>query len=123
MSPVLLIPGNMCDERLWQPVGERLAEAGHRVRHAPVLDQRSIGEMARAVEACREHGAARVMAAATHAVFAGDAAGTLARAGLDAGVVADTVQDGERAGRLFTVLDSGALFARAIRALHDEAAW
>lgn len=76
--------------------------------------------MARAVEASREHGAARVMAAATHAVFAGDAAGTLARAGLDAGAVADTVHDGVRAGPLFTVLDSGALFARAIRALHDQ---
>jgi ribose-phosphate pyrophosphokinase len=76
--------------------------------------------MARAVAACRAHGAARVMAAATHAIFAGDAAGTLARAGLDAGAVADTVHDGARAGPLFTVLDSGVLFARAIRALHDQ---
>lgn len=76
--------------------------------------------MARAVKACRDRGAARVMAAATHAVFAGDAAGTLAHAGLDAGAVADTVADGSRAGGLFTVLDSGVLFARAIRALHDD---
>jgi ribose-phosphate pyrophosphokinase len=78
------------------------------------------GTMARAVQASREHGAARVMAAATHAVFAGDAAMALARAGLDAGAVADTVHDGSRAGELFTVLDSGVLFARAIRALHDD---
>jgi pimeloyl-ACP methyl ester carboxylesterase len=28
MPPILLIPGNMCDERLWQPVAERLAAAG-----------------------------------------------------------------------------------------------
>jgi ribose-phosphate pyrophosphokinase len=76
------------------------------------------GTMARAVTSCRERGAARVMAAATHAIFAGDAAGTLARAGLDDGAVADTVHDGSRAGELFTVLDSSALFAQAIRCLH-----
>lgn len=49
MPPVLLIPGNMCDARLWQPVAERLAEAGHAVRHAPKLDQPSIAAMAEAV--------------------------------------------------------------------------
>lgn len=78
------------------------------------------GTMARAVTACRARGAARVMAAATHAIFAGDAAGTLARAGLDAGAVADTVYDGRRAGALFTVLDSSVLFAQAIRCLHAQ---
>ncbi|HEX8603399.1 MAG TPA: ribose-phosphate diphosphokinase [Pseudoduganella sp.] len=75
--------------------------------------------MARAVQSCRERGAARVMAAATHAIFAGDAAGKLARAGLEAGVVADTVHDGSRAGGQFTVLDSSVLFAQAIRCLHE----
>jgi pimeloyl-ACP methyl ester carboxylesterase len=49
MPPILLIPGNMCDERLWLPVAQRLAAAGHRVEHAPLLDQSSIGEMAEAV--------------------------------------------------------------------------
>ncbi|GGY00245.1 ribose-phosphate diphosphokinase [Massilia dura] len=76
------------------------------------------GTMARAVRSCRERGAARVMAAATHAIFAGDAAGTLARAGLYGGAVADTVHDGSRAGALFAVLDSSVLFAQAIRCLH-----
>jgi pimeloyl-ACP methyl ester carboxylesterase len=50
MPPVLLIPGNMCDRQLWQPVADRLAQAGHSVRHAPRLDQATIGEMAEAVE-------------------------------------------------------------------------
>jgi pimeloyl-ACP methyl ester carboxylesterase len=49
MPPILLIPGNMCDERLWQPVAERLVAAGHRVQHSPRLDQPSIGAMAEAV--------------------------------------------------------------------------
>jgi pimeloyl-ACP methyl ester carboxylesterase len=49
MPPILLIPGNLCDERLWQPVAERLAQAGHRVQHSPRLDQSSIGAMAEAV--------------------------------------------------------------------------
>jgi pimeloyl-ACP methyl ester carboxylesterase len=49
MPPILLIPGNMCDERLWLPVAQLLAAAGHRVEHAPLLDQRSIVEMAEAV--------------------------------------------------------------------------
>jgi pimeloyl-ACP methyl ester carboxylesterase len=49
MPPVLLIPGNMCDERLWQPVARRLSTAGHTISHAPRLDQPSIGAMADAV--------------------------------------------------------------------------
>jgi pimeloyl-ACP methyl ester carboxylesterase len=48
----------MCDARLWQPVADLLQEAGHRVRHAPRLDQTSISEMADAVECMIEpHGA------------------------------------------------------------------
>lgn len=49
LPPVLLIPGNMCDERLWSPVARRLEEEGHAVRHAPRLDQASIAAMAEAV--------------------------------------------------------------------------
>ena len=48
MPPVLLIPGNMCDERLWQPVAALLSTAGRSVRHAPRLDQTSISAMAQA---------------------------------------------------------------------------
>lgn len=49
MPPILLIPGNMCDARLWQPVAERLGAAGHAVCHAPRLDQSSIADMAEVV--------------------------------------------------------------------------
>lgn len=51
MPPVLLIPGNMCDARLWEPVAAQLVAAGHTVRHAPRLDQTSIAAMAEAVVA------------------------------------------------------------------------
>lgn len=47
--PVLLIPGNMCTERLWWPAAERLTAGGHSVLHAPRLDQSSIAAMADAV--------------------------------------------------------------------------
>lgn len=50
MPPVLLIPGNMCDARLWQPVADLLRDAGHTVLHAPRLDQTSIADMAEVVE-------------------------------------------------------------------------
>ncbi|WP_255453609.1 alpha/beta fold hydrolase [Novosphingobium sp. Gsoil 351] len=52
--PLLLIPGNMCDARLWQPVARLLEEDGHRVQMAPRLDQPSIGEMADAVLAAAQ---------------------------------------------------------------------
>lgn len=54
MSEILLIPGNMCDERLWQPVAGRLSTAGYQVRHSPRLDQPSIAAMAQAVLASIE---------------------------------------------------------------------
>ena len=46
MRPVLLIPGNMCDHRLWRGVELRLAGSGREVRHSPRLDQGSISAMA-----------------------------------------------------------------------------
>src|SRR5690349_1843876 len=51
MREVLLIPGNMCDHRLWEPVAARLRSAGLAVRSAPRLEQASIAEMADAVVA------------------------------------------------------------------------
>lgn len=47
--PTLLIPGNMCDDRLWAPVASELHQAGYPVRHAPRLDQPTIEAMAQAV--------------------------------------------------------------------------
>jgi pimeloyl-ACP methyl ester carboxylesterase len=49
MPPILLIPGNMCDARLWEPLAEQLGAAGHEVHHAPLLDQDTIGRMAEAI--------------------------------------------------------------------------
>lgn len=49
MRDILLIPGNMCDERLWIPVAHKLAAVGYNVQHAPRLDHSSIGAMAEAV--------------------------------------------------------------------------
>ena len=46
MPPVLLIPGNMCDDRLWEPVAQVLHAAGHSVLHAPLLNQHTISAMA-----------------------------------------------------------------------------
>lgn len=60
MPPILLIPGNMCDARLWQPVAEVLEAAGHRVIHSPRLDQDSIAAMAESV--------ARTIAESAHVV-------------------------------------------------------
>jgi pimeloyl-ACP methyl ester carboxylesterase len=51
MMPILLIPGNMCDAKLWEPVAERLAAAGHEVHHAVRLEQDTIGGMAEATRA------------------------------------------------------------------------
>lgn len=48
MTRILLIPGNMCDERLWQPVAAPLEAAGLQVQHAPCLTQATIAEMAAA---------------------------------------------------------------------------
>lgn len=49
MSDILLIPGNMCDERLWGPVAERLTAAGHSVQYAPPLVHGSIADMAETI--------------------------------------------------------------------------
>lgn len=54
MPPVLLLPGNMCDARLWQPVAARLEAGGRVVRHAPRLDQSSIAAMADVVLAAQD---------------------------------------------------------------------
>ena len=54
MPPLLLLPGNMCDERLWRPASERMAEAGYKVEHAPPLVQDSIGAMAQKVLAATD---------------------------------------------------------------------
>lgn len=39
----------MCDERLWEPVADRMAKAGYHVQHSLLLDQGTIGAMAETV--------------------------------------------------------------------------
>jgi ribose-phosphate pyrophosphokinase len=76
----------------------------------------------RAARACRRHGARRVVAAATHGLFVGDANRLLAEPELDQIVVTDTVPpfrlDPELARRKVRVLDTAELFSEAISRIH-----
>lgn len=79
--------------------------------------------IARTAKSCRERGAQQVYAAASHGLFMGNAETVLSGAVLDGIVVADTVppfrlNDGPLKSKL-TVLGSTALFAEAIRRLHE----
>lgn len=77
--------------------------------------------LARAAQSCRQQGAARVFAAASHGLFAADAAAALDGCGLDAIVVTDSVTphrpDQSLPARL-SVLSCSALFAEAIKRMH-----
>lgn len=77
----------------------------------------------RAAARCREAGATRVFAAATHGLFVGDAPAVLAAAGFDAIVVGDTVRsDAEAAARLpgnVTILNTSGLVCRAVTLAHS----
>ena len=80
------------------------------------------GTIARAVAACRAHGASTVHAAATHGLFTGNASALLANPGLERLVVTDSVpatrlEAGARA-RLEVVSCMG-LFAEAIKRLYE----
>ncbi|MGZ5199179.1 MAG: ribose-phosphate diphosphokinase [Telluria sp.] len=78
--------------------------------------------LARAAKVCRQQGATRVLAAATHGLLSPGAAHVLDEAGLEALVVTDSVapfrQDQSLPARL-TVVSCSALFAEAIRRMHD----
>lgn len=78
--------------------------------------------LARAAAACRQRGAARVLAAATHGVFAAGAATALAAPALDRIVVTDSVAPLRLPLPLIEsrvdVVDTAPLFAEAIRRLH-----
>lgn len=94
-------------------------------RTAIVIDDlvSSGGTLVRAARACREHGAARVYAAATHGLFTDDAGTALADPALDALVVTDTVPpfrlDGTAARDRLAVLDTTPLLADAVRRIHE----
>ncbi len=78
--------------------------------------------MARAARACREHGATAVHAVATHGLFTGEAAETVADRVFDGITVTDTVPafrlHADLAAACLTVLSAAPLFAEAIGRIH-----
>jgi len=78
--------------------------------------------MARAAAACRKRGAKRVLAAATHGLFAGAAGTVLADPALETVLVTDSIPPFRlppaMIGSRVEVLDTAPLFAEAIRRLH-----
>lgn len=81
------------------------------------------GTMMRAAKACREQGAAKVYAAATHAAFIKDANEALAGDALDQVVVTNTITEtpleAEAVLNKLKVLDVTPLFAEAVRRMHE----
>lgn len=82
--------------------------------------------IARAARACREHGATRVLVAATHGLFAGEANEVLAACPVERIVVTDTVPgfrlaNAALAARVASV-SAAPLFSRAIAGLHEGGA-
>lgn len=104
--------------------GERLVGevAG---RTAIVLDDlvSTGGTLLRAAHACRAAGARRVLAAASHGLFVGDAGRALADPAIDAIVVTNSVPPFRLAGTpaqdKLVVLDVAPMFAECIRRLHE----
>jgi len=78
--------------------------------------------LARAALACKALGATRVLAAATHGVFAGEAGEVLAGPALDELVVTDSIAPLRLPPRLLEskvkVIETAPLFAEAIRRMH-----
>ena len=81
------------------------------------------GTLLHAATACRENGATKVYAAATHGVFTGGANRLLSGAELDQVVVTDTIPpfrlDPELVRRKLKVVSVAPLFAEAIRRIHE----
>jgi ribose-phosphate pyrophosphokinase len=79
--------------------------------------------LVRAAEASRKLGARRVLAAATHGLFVGDANRVLAEPAVDEIVVTNTVPpfrlDPELLGGRVLLLDAAELFAQAIARIHS----
>lgn len=78
--------------------------------------------LARSAEACRERGANKVYAAATHGVFVGPAGQAISHPALEKAVITDTIPpfrlDPETVASRLVVLDAAGLFAEAIRRIH-----
>jgi len=81
------------------------------------------GTLRNAAVACRESGATKVYAAATHGVFVGDARRLFSGEELDQVVVTDTIPPfrlvPELVGDKLVVLSAASMFAEAIRRVHE----
>jgi ribose-phosphate pyrophosphokinase len=79
--------------------------------------------LARAAKACRERGAARVLAAAAHGVFAGDAERILSESALEKIIVTNTIPpfrlSAAFAKKRLIMLDAAPLFGEAIKLIHE----
>jgi ribose-phosphate pyrophosphokinase len=81
------------------------------------------GTVSEAAKLVRQHGAAAIYVAATHAVFAGQALDRLASAQLNEIVVTDTIPAGAEATKRLsnlTVLSVSSLVGEAIRRIHEH---
>lgn len=127
------------EKALNRPVGDALMEkfrsggvvSGEAVvgeiegRTAIVIDDliSSGTTLLRAAQACRERGAKRIYAAASHGIFVGDAGKVLADPALEQIVITDTIPPfrlkPELVKRRIAVLDAAPLFAEAIRRMND----
>jgi ribose-phosphate pyrophosphokinase len=80
--------------------------------------------IARVAAACHAHGASRIVAAASHGVFAAAANATLGASGVERVIVTDTIPpwrvSDPRLREKLVQLSTTALVAGAIRALHDN---
>lgn len=78
----------------------------------------------RAVDACRQHGARRIHAFATHGLFSGDAGNRLMSAGFEKIIITDTVPPFRLSRDAFAkhveVVSIAPLLAAAIRRLHES---
>ncbi len=83
------------------------------------------GTLVRAAHACRQHGAFRVYAAASHGLFAADANRTLAEPAVEQLVITNSVMpprfETDAMPAKLTVLDAAPLFAEAIHRIHTGA--
>ena len=79
------------------------------------------GTMVEIVQALRDRGASRILAATTHPVFSGPAVERLSQADLDEVIVTNTIAlPKEKQFKKLTVLSVAALFGEAIRSIHYE---
>jgi len=78
--------------------------------------------LARSAEACRERGANKVYAAATHGVFVGPAGQAISHPALEKVIITDTIPpfrlDPETVASRLVVLDAAGLLAEAIHRIH-----